>query len=352
MSTLIRRAEEFKRDSRKGFGHYSSGALDTVIDILRLYHNNTGNHAVRDHILMELRDAVNGWAKKHPKEFAARHGPDLQREVAAELEQRCPELLKLEDGDILFRWVPRGIGQRGPGQGIISGAQLTQDATYRSVFAEGLNLDDSAFLVQHVGIHVRGEVIEIGRWGLERNPVSGREHYDLVVRSRQYGMRIAEKARTSTTGPSYHTRLGMLMMYPVWDLPIVALLPRTGGRWPDEAGLHGKDQEYQRNRCGNVLQQRVICSHFVNAVLYAAVRPQGTVAAATDHDFDRIFKISPAQMWNEFMNKQGIWAQLGAVFAGVQHKGKLDRNITPSSLNVGLTRPPIPKKAGRPSLHR
>ena len=65
---------------------------------------------------------------------------------------------------------------------------------------------------------------------------------------------------------------------------------------------------------------------------------------------DEIFRVSPAQMWREFMHKQGISAETHAVFVGIQHKGKVDRNMDSRTLGVGLNKPPVPKRAGRPHL--
>jgi hypothetical protein len=52
--------------------------------------------------------------------------------------------------------------------------------------------------------------------------------------------------------------------------------------------------------------------------------------------------ISPAQMWREFLNKEGLWGEQDAVWIGVQHKGKLYQHIDFRSLEVGLKAPPDP----------
>ena len=347
--THIRLAAKFKKDCSRSIGHIKSHKLWLVIRKLEVYHANTGNDAVRDHLLMELRDAVTGWAADDAKDFAARRGPELAHEVMVELASRRLENLKLVDGDILFRWIPRGISQRGLLQAVISAFQGAQDDRQHMAYGEGTNLQDSAFLVEHVGIYAGGNAIEIGFWGLERKPVAGRDNYDLVVRSRSHGVRIADVAKSARHGSAYSEPLQELANYPVWDLPVVGLLPLPGARGlaQNRRFLEARDHENQQRGLSSVLQQRVICSHFVNAVLYAAIMPGGTLATATDHHFDHVFKVSPAQMWQEFMSKRGIWALTHAVFIGVQHKGNLHRNMDPRKLGVGLTAKPVPKKADR-----
>lgn len=234
--------------------------------------------------------------------------------------------------------MPKNIDQRNILQSVISQAQRGQDDRHGFFLNAHFNLQDSAFLVQHVGIYAGNTVIEIGAWGLERKPVTGREHYDLVVRSKDHAPAIAYVARSALRGSAYFMPLQDLLSYPLWDLRTVALFPHPGARNLSgiEPFLSAKNSQYQREGKKFVLQQRVICSHFVNAVLYAALTPGGTIAAATDHMFDSTFKVSPAQMWKEFVSKQGIWARAGAGFAGVQHKGHLDQNLDPSLLAVGL----------------
>ncbi len=357
MPTHIRSSEQFELDSHRGFGHTKSPELRDVIRKLSLYHANTYlSITLREHLLIDLRDSLIRWSTKDPREFAARHGPELAHEVMVELASSHAEHLKLVDGDILFRWVPKGFGQvkiqDKVEQNVITMGQAVQETVHGRFLGQGFNLQVSALVVKHVGIYVGGVVVEIGGGGLDRKPVAQREHYDLVVRSRAYGPRIAMVARSALCGPKYYQRLD-IMKYPVWDLLTVAALPYGGTRLlaRDRLLLDVHDRENREAGRSNVLQQRVICSHFVNAVLYAAVG-NGTLATATDHAFDDVFKVSPAQMWCEFMSRQGIWAGANAVFVGLQHKGNLDRNIDPSVLGVGLTQPPVPSKAGRPPLPR
>ena len=349
----IRSAEQFEEEATRNALHHKSVELKDVIKRLRLYHGDRAVKAtLREHLLMDLRHSVLTWQKKHPKEFAARHGHGLLDDILEEVTSSGPEHLPLVNGDVLFRWVPRGVDQRGGLQAVISGAQAVQEDTHRKRLGEGVNLDVSSAVVQHVGVYSDHGVIEIGGGGLGRNPVTTRTHYDLVVRSQTHGERIAQAARSATaTGPAY---LWALLKYPAWELASVMAVSFPGARLlaRDRILLQLDDTQYRQKGQRNVLQQLVICSHFVNAVLYAAIRPGGTLATATDRAYDEIFKVSPAQMWREFMGKQGLWAQTHAVFVGVQHKGRLDRNVDPRLLGVGLRTPPIPKKAGRPPLPR
>ena len=180
MPTLIRTVEEF--DCRLPFGYVKSPWLRTVIQKLRLYHENIENPAVRDHMLFELRDAVMNWAGYDPQ-FTLRNGPDLELEVKAELASRRPEPLKLIEGDILFRWVPEHFYQRGTEQRVISAFQHKQDDMHGFVYNWPIMMENSASRVVHVGIYADPDVIEMGLSGLRKRPVAEREHYDLVVRS-------------------------------------------------------------------------------------------------------------------------------------------------------------------------
>ncbi|WP_019615551.1 hypothetical protein [Psychromonas ossibalaenae] len=364
---MIRSTEQFKKDAYRGTGHVKSKELKDVFKKLQLHHSRSAVcSALSNHLLIDLRDSVINWSIKHPKEFASRHGPELAHEVMAELTLSSAEHLQLRDGDILFRWVPRGIDQRGALQTTISAAQDLQDFRHRQLPNQEINIGCSTMVLQHVGIYSNGSVIEIGSMGLVKTPVHKREHYDLVLRSRHYGPRIAEtaeKAKSARFGLRDH-KIDFLVKYPVWDLATVAIIPHAGSvllgpvsasgqpqvQTKTQFDLQSDDRRHQKKGQSNVLQQRVVCSHFVNAVLYASVKQEGTLAAATMHAHDKIFKIGPAQMWKEFMEKQGLWGLLGAFFVGVQHKGRLDRNIDPRALGVGLKMPAVPKKAGRPPL--
>ncbi len=347
----IRSAEQFEKEATRNIFHYKSSELKSVIESLRLYHGQrAATSVVREHLLTDLRESVLTWQTKHPKEFAARNGRALLDEVLREVTATGPETLPLADGDILFRWAPRGIDQRGGLQALITGAQAAQEDLSRERLGEGVTLEVSSAVVQHVGIYANNAVIEIGGGGLRPNPVTGRIHFDLVVRSRAHGQKIARVAKSArATGGSYQWSP---LKYPIWELGSVLAVSYPGARLlaRDRILLQQDDVRYRQTGQAHVLQQMVICSHFVNAVLYAAIRPGGTLATATDHAYDEIFKVSPAQMWREFMYKQGLWSEADAHFVGVQHRGKLNRNIDSRLLGVGLRKPPVPKKAGRPPL--
>jgi len=338
----IRSTEQFEREAIRGIMHKKSSELKNVINKLRLYHADRAvSLFLRAHLLIDLRDSVTVWGENNPREFRARHGPELEHEIRVALVSSDAEHLKLVNGDILFRWVPFGIDQRRTVQAIIAFAQSLQADRHLKVGLEGTAVDHSNICVQHVGIYADDKVIEIGPGGLLRSSVINRPHYDLVVRSRKHGQRIANSARLAQA---------MGTQYPVWDLAIAAwfTLPGTPLLGPESNFLRKSNFDYRQKQKDNFLQQNVVCSHFVNAVLYAAVDPEGTLATATDHDYDEIFKVSPSQMWFEFLHRRGLWADTHAVFVGLQHKGNLDRNIDPRKLGVGLKQPPVPKRAGRP----
>jgi hypothetical protein len=213
---------------------------------------------------------------------------------------------------------------------VIYWAQAVQDSRHKQKGLQGTTLGRSAFSVEHVGIYIGlGEVREIGPTGLERKRVAEREHYDLVVRSEVHGQDIANQAKSA--------RCGQSLYYPLWDILTVSSTPHPGARLLDRERilLQMRDREWKLPE-RNVLQQAVICSHFVNAVLYAAVRPDGTLATASDHCFDDLFRVSPSQMWREFIERQGIWREVNAIFVGIQHKGKLRPDIEDlQALDVG-----------------
>jgi hypothetical protein len=355
----IRAVQQFEKDAYHVIG-YKSAALKNVIAALRLYHAAPLNSPLRYDLLVDLRDSVLLWAERVKGEFLSRHGPELANEIMLELEATHVEREELEAGDILFRWVPEGVdwapenlGQRkahekifsGAQAKIISGAQYRQDEVHsrmRDVFAQrrgwsveelnellGINIEQSANFVQHVGIYAGEEiVIEVDCFGVYRNPLAKRTQYDLVVRCGNHGQVIANKAtRVSRT---FH-------IYPFNDVGKVAKDCYLGTPLIDlrKAQLEESDRKYTRSG-GYALQQGVICSHFVNAVLYAALIHGGTISTATDHRFDDIFKVSPAQMWREFLYRQGLWARADACFVGLQHKGNLNREIRTQTLGVGL----------------
>jgi len=360
----IRSVARFRVDADKDILHHKSEELKDVIEKLGQYHENS----TRDR-LIHLRDSMVRWQEKNPWEFASRGGNALMTEVLHAVrgligpaKPSVRNSLPLIDGDILFRWFPRGLkekfkdapAERGILQGIISEGQMIQDSVHQytpleidveglSVYLhrqdplEGINVEHSVINLQHVGIYVNETVIEIGPTGLERHTVAGREHYDLVVRTRSHGGEIAKTVLLARTGNDYWSAsLLNRANYPVWDL-LNVMIRRHRGALARKGITEDHDfEKYSNNRY--VIQQRVICSHFVNAVLYMAFRRKGTIAAATSHEYDDIFKVSPAQMWKEFLYKQGVWAEPGveAFFAGLQHKGEILPDIDPRSLGVGL----------------
>lgn len=367
----IRTAEAFEAQATRGLLHHKSAELKDVIKKLRVYHGDKKVDAtLRGHRLLELRDSVDAWKKTNPIEFSKRHGPELQKEVDEEVrsstQTKAAEFEPLVDGDILFRWVPRNIGQRDFLQRLIGVAQYLQDERHRHANLDEINIGHSAsvLLIEHVGIFAYGSVFEIGKGGLTVERVASRKHYDLVVRSRTHGgsiARVASSARhgkmrwaLATSAVSYALGQGRFR-YPLLDLATVSLLPHAGARLLQGRGnsmlLKLDDLEHRKKGDANQMGQEPICSHFVNAVLYAAIRPAGTIATATDHSFDDIFKVGPAQMWREFMHRQGLWGETDAKYIGLQHKGNVDRTIEPQKLGVGLP-PLIPSKVNRPPLPR
>jgi hypothetical protein len=363
----IRSAEQFERDATRNILHYQSAELKDVIARLRLYHSPEGAPAaVRAHLLTDLRDSVRRWQVLRKDEFAQRHGRELLEEVLRESAGVVRKFLPLVDGDILFRWAPRNLDQRGALQALISGGQVEQDETHRRDLGREVNLQVSSAVVQHVAIYANDMRIEIGAWGLAHNPVGEATSYDLVVRSSLHGMRIAELAKSARVHrevassmasflvpQKYRERARRFQTYPLWDFIPIMNLAHPGGAFlgGNRVLLAQDDAAHHRYGRANQLQQRVICSHFVNAVLYASIRPGGTLATATDHAYDEVFKVSPAQMWLEFMTKGGMWAETDAVFVGLQHRGRLDPGFVddPRRLGVGL-KPPVPSRVGRPPV--
>jgi hypothetical protein len=354
----IRTAETFEVQATRDIMHHKSAELKDVIKKLRFYHGDEKvDAALRGHRLLELSDSVKEWKKTNPIEFSKRHGPELQKEVDEEVrsstQTKAAEFEPLVDGDILFRWVPRNIGQRDFLQGLIGAAQYLQDQRHRHANLDEINIGHSVLLIEHVGIFHNDSVSEIGRVGLTKEPVASRNHYDLVVRSRTHGGSIARVASSARSAKKWWGSKSL--RYPFWDLATVSLLPHAGARLLQGRGnsmlLKMDDREHRKKGDANQMGQLPICSHFVNAVLYAAIRPGGTIATATDHSFDDIFKVGPAQMWREFMHRQGLWGETDAKYIGLQHKGNVDRTIEPQKLGVGLP-PQVPSKANRPPRPR
>ena len=267
--------------------------------------------------------------------------PNVFTEVVNKLQNPTGELLV--NGDILFRWVPKGIEQRGPLQHKISVAQSQQMSTQYLSHRDDSAVQQSALVVQHVGIFTDRGVREIGNGGLKYNTVQTRNHYDLVVRSKFFGAQIARFAQMAIPDKRQ-------FLYPFWDLDKIAKNPTDGYDARSVAALHQAELAMHRRPYNPVrLKQAVVCSHFVHAVLNAALVPGATLRTATDHKWDRIFKISPSHMWTEFIHKKGLWGKLDAFYVGMQHKGILSRNIDSRLLGVGLKAPPVPSRATRPA---
>lgn len=268
--------------------------------------------------------------------------PNIQTEVVDKL--RLPTADHLKPGDILFRWVPRGIGQRGAIQNLITAAQSKQMSTQYLRHRDDSAVQQSALVVQHVGIYTERGVREIGSGGLKYVAVQNRCNYDLVVRSRAFADEIARVAQLAMPDRRQ-------FLYPVWDLDIIARQPTYGYDACPVTQLHQAELALHRGRSNPAkLKQAVVCSHYVHAVLYAASVPGATLRTATDHRWDRYFKISPSHMWTEFVSRKGLWAQLDAFYVGMQHQGMLSRNIDPRVLGVGLNMPPVPTRIGRPAV--
>jgi len=309
----IRSAEQFKKDAHRGVLHHKSESLKTVTDGLEAYHQPTGDKQLK---LIALHNAITDWRWWDPHEFRDRHGNDLQKEVERELGSKIPTK-GLEDGDILFRYVTRAgganilnplVGERGPIQGLITMGQGLQEL--QAGVGKGASFD----LIQHVGIYENGFVIEIGGTGLEHNIVKLRGCTDVVVRT-QFGKQIASKARNAQESL-------LQKFYPIHDLGTLAFRPGSGGVCEGKAQNQLTKLNRTHREMGNRMQQRVVCSHFVHAVLYAAIQG-GTLRTATDHSVDEIFMIGPSHLWGQFRRGQGVWATAGAKCVGVQKDGVL-----------------------------
>lgn len=314
--------------------------------------------------LDSLNARVVNWGKTNPKEFKNNAGGELWMAVdGMRLDysdvKKEPEPLK--DGDILFRYLPHQIGQRNTMHGLISVGQGVQPATQNlgQLFggvrevkphlssgpmqflddyiedqfgndpkgeATPSSIGSSWDTIQHVGIYVKRNetdaVIEIG-WGLEKNQANKRAHeYDLVVRCDDPAnaarvSKIALRARADWKQTC--------LIYPFLDLLFLATSARTGGSF--DGHTHTKMSKMRREYVGNgtsdQLDQMVVCSHFVHAVLWAAADPVVTLKAATTHRLENVFKISPSHLWAQFCTGQGVWAKLPASFKGIQQHGQL-----------------------------
>jgi hypothetical protein len=338
-----------------------------VIDALNVFRERTTPGNLK---LLIIR--IDAWRKiAEGKDFSDCGGEALRKaiqEITKEVmtdpdPKGKPE--PLEDGDILFRYIPHGIGQRGPMQRWIASSQNDQrvlQAQYRGsgirevtqspdhpdlleyIFAkrEPGNVSPSSIgqswdLIQHVGIYTKARgVREIDIHGLSYNEVDKRkagedssDEIDLVVRCD-----LAEKAtKVSIITHSVNAKeLGFgsfgQKFYPVGDLIKLALFDATTGGVFSETTrqkLHDLFFVHLKNKTMNQMAQAVVCSHFVHAVLWNAAEAMVTVRAATMHEFDNVFKISPSHLWRQFRKKQGVFDEpyLLASFKGIQTKGRL-----------------------------
>ena len=324
--------------------------------------------------LKMLSVAVETWAKVDRFEFKRVGGSPFQDAITAGLASSPQEgpkpALKLENGDVLFRYVPHlapgntlvkvFCGQRGGMQGKISDGQsdlqgrlgkyrsddkiLQTTAEQTGLSKEQLqqifdtsNAGHSADLIQHVGIYVNvagfDGVVEIGLKGLYGNsmPDHGQKTIDLVVRFVQsdVAFRVGNNAYTAMeTNWEFE-------LYPMFaDFKYMIDTPSTCGVLPKAKLQEVKKAQIEAHwtnyltsffsaNQGFILAQRPVCSHFVHALLWASIEPDVTINAATNPQFNQFFKISPFQLWNAFLKKQGVWAKAEAKCVGIQQHGEV-----------------------------
>ncbi len=334
-------AGDFKKN-RKRTWHVPSVRLKNVDRALDDYLKapSPGN-------LKLLSVMVEAWLKTDPKEYENCKGSvlhDAIYELAGEPDTKRPEQLK--DGDILFRFVPHNIGQRGGVQWLITMGQGVAALTQGT--GTGWNWD----MIQHVGIYVENGLFtgvrEIAGSGLAKYKVGARDHViDLVVRcddeidghdigrvaacakalkTRKWGtLNLGRKQKTIPLGPGQDAKA--LSAYPVQDLFWLTVRGRRPEIFNEKTLLELKelnDQYIGNHEDRNELSQSVVCSHFVHAVMYAAARPDVvTLRSATSHKLERVFKISPSHLWQAFHYRAGIFDILPAHFAGVEQDGFL-----------------------------
>jgi hypothetical protein len=270
------------------------------------------------------------------------------------------ELGKPQNGDLLFRWLPKGLpkdtqkdiavptptarhpnpGQREPEHQLI---ELKQRKSFQ---------DEEDYLsnLQHVGIWHEDKVIEVGGMKICRNDPSTRSHYDVVLRS-PFADRISHTCS--------QLRLPVKQTYPVNDLWKISNNPKptTRGKIDQIWAKLSVEKEVPKLLARGEIsykhqpRQKVVCSHFVHAVLYAAAYPGGTIAVATSHEYNDYFKICPEHLYRQYLKNEGgtVISKFRFIFVGMQHKGILipyralylvgwrsDENILPAwaKLNV------------------
>lgn len=379
-------AEEFRKKNEVTPGKgkpavMQSSQLKDVLNALAHYelgHSSEGS-------LLRLRVAITTWKEKQPAEFKNCGGDALLYSVDRErLETgKLKEPTHLENGDVLFRYVPPGIGQRdGMTKAIVVG-QFFQELM-RVGLLQGGNTAWSSWLVQHVGIYCNFKgfedtVVEIDGSGLHHAPMKDRgsekgrgNELDLVVRcdDKDQANRVALLAKEVKPQPwigvvdekspkvvlditsedlNIHKEIKIprvpqlgqddkgpnnpLARYPLQDLLKLMAAPFGDGFLGTRAGvLKGStmkllaDEKHfivKKHLDENQLMQSVVCSHFVHAVLWTVADPHVTIRTATWHSNDHTFKISPAELWTLFINKQGVWKPIPASFKGIQQEGEL-----------------------------
>ena len=253
---------------------------------------------------------------------------------------------RLQDGDILFRFLPHNIGQRQGKHWLISGLQGLTALTQGT--GTGWNWD----VIIHAAVYVENAVYtgvkEIDGTGLASYPVDHRDHaIDLVVRcdDKEDGHdigRVAARAKALMTrhlgfidlgkgvktfplGPGQDEKA--IYPYPLTDFVNLALSRCKLSIFTDDTldQLQKLNHKYIQNREDvDEMAQSVVCSHFVHAVLYTAARPDVvTLRAATSHELDKVFKIGPSQLWQNFHYHGGIFDILPAHFVGIEQDGIL-----------------------------
>ncbi len=363
---VVDEANKVETQSKRKW-HYNSERINSVFATLRTFMENSTPANLK-----MLSIVVDAWERVDKHEFKNCEGGALRDAIKQALalptqagSEKQP--LKLENGDILFRYVPHlapgnlGVkalhGQRGGMQGVISSGQsklqtnLEQYQLDQKVLKDthkqtGLSEEqlkevfdtskagESADLIQHVGIYVdyakfRG-VVEIGGWGVYQNSMQkhGNETIDLVVRfensdaANAVGKNAYEASMANREPESYPGTDFVYMLENVSTCGVMTneTLQKVQNTKPKK---HIVNQVFLHRPDEFVLAQKPVCSHFVHAVLWASLQVGVTVYAATHKDFDQIFKISPFQLWIAFLKKQGVWRKAKAECVGIQQNGEV-----------------------------
>ena len=336
-----------KQCDRKG--HFQSPELQNVIKALENYRGQPN-----DQTLNKLRASAYGWKDRlfGGAEFKNCGGDDLLSWIEVlwkDDETAKAQKEELKDGDIIFRYLPRGLNQRNPMHGLITVGQFYQQFTQWLNYKKGSSIGWSFMEIVHAGIYSKREefdgVIEVDGGGLSRNQLDNRDHeIDLVVRCQdprnaadvsKIASLVVAKGIEAPNGAemlSEHQKQGKVRAIFIWGYPLedlinMAVTPSRGGfiNGPTYVALGKLARTYRGRGTAFQMTQRVVCSHFVHAVLWATVDPSVTVRAATLHEYDHIFKLSPSHLWRQFRKHEGVWAWLPASFVGMQQDGRLFR---------------------------